>query len=62
MASSVTPLACYRKKHYRTRDAAMAVVYRLRARGSDGIDAYQCAECRQWHLKATPPIGRGQTA
>lgn len=49
---------CYRKKAYRTQAGAMTAVYGLRARGVEGVQAYQCDKCHRWHVQ----LGKTQAA
>jgi hypothetical protein len=39
-----------RKKAYPTEAKAMSVVYRIRANGTDKVEAYRCDKCGKWHV------------
>jgi hypothetical protein len=43
-------LSCLRKKTYASESAANAVVFRLRAMGTTGLETYKCSVCAGWHI------------
>jgi hypothetical protein len=57
MSATVTVIACARKKRYATEGAALAVIFAMRARGSDLADRLEvqpCAGCSGYHLRGKP--------
>jgi hypothetical protein len=55
--NDVIPLACYRRKRFRTAREAESVVFRLRAKGTEQIEHFKCDGCGQWHLHRTDRAG-----
>lgn len=46
------PLTCMRKRRYASEQAALGVVYKMRARHQDTerLAPYRCDCCKHWHL------------
>lgn len=45
-----------RRKPFRNEQAALSVIYALRARDqdADGLEPFLCATCGKWHLRRRP--------